>query len=107
MSIEDKLRTFPDKDSHQLFLEPQSLEGRDYYLQGFSSSLPLNVQLDALHAVKGFANAKIFKPGYAIEYDCFDPTYLSSSLESKIIENLFLQAKSMGQQDMRRRQPRV
>lgn len=95
-SIEDKLRTFPDKDSHQLFLEPQSLEGRDYYLQGFSSSLPLNVQLDALHAVKGFENAKIFKPGYAVEYDCFDPTYLSSSLESKVIENLFFAGQVNG-----------
>lgn len=95
-SIEDKLRTFPDKDSHQLFLEPQSLGGRDYYLQGFSSSLPLNVQLDALHAVKGFENAKIFKPGYAVEYDCFDPTSLKSTLESKIIDNLFFAGQVNG-----------
>lgn len=95
-SIEDKLRTFPDKDSHQLFLEPQGLEGRDYYLQGFSSSLPFEVQISALKSVKGFENARIFKPGYAVEYDCFDPTSLKPTLESKLIENLFFAGQVNG-----------
>ena len=68
-SIEDKLRTFADKDSHQLFLEPEGRETNEYYLQGFSSSLPLNVQLDALHAIEGLENVRIFRPAYAVEYD--------------------------------------
>jgi len=95
-SIEDKLRTFADKDSHQLFLEPEGRNTKEYYLQGFSSSLPLQVQLDALHAIKGFENAKIFKPAYAVEYDYFDPVQLKASLESKIIENLFLAGQVNG-----------
>lgn len=95
-SIEDKLRTFADKDSHQLFLEPEGRRTREYYLQGFSSSLPLQVQLDALHAIKGFEQAKIYKPAYAVEYDFFDPVYLKASLESKIVENLFLAGQVNG-----------
>lgn len=95
-SIEDKLRTFADKDSHQLFLEPEGIDTHEYYLQGFSSSLPLNVQLDALHAIKGFENAKIFKPGYAVEYDYFEPIQLKATLESKVIENLFLAGQING-----------
>ncbi|MBR1872656.1 MAG: tRNA uridine-5-carboxymethylaminomethyl(34) synthesis enzyme MnmG [Bacteroidales bacterium] len=95
-SIEDKLRTFSDKDSHQLFLEPQGLTTSEYYLQGFSSSLPLQVQLDALHAIEGFENVKIFKPAYAVEYDCFDPVQLKSTLESKVIENLYLAGQVNG-----------
>ena len=95
-SIEDKLRTFADKDSHQLFLEPEGRRTREYYLQGFSSSLPLQVQLDALHAIKGFEQAKIYKPAYAVEYDYFDPVYLKASLESKIVENLFLAGQVNG-----------
>lgn len=95
-SIEDKLRTFADKDSHQLFLEPEGIDTHEYYLQGFSSSLPLNVQLDALHAIAGFENAKIYKPGYAVEYDYFDPVYLKATLESKVIENLFLAGQVNG-----------
>ncbi len=95
-SIEDKLRTFPDKDSHQLFLEPEGADTKEYYLQGFSSSLPLDVQIDALHAIRGFENARIFKPAYAVEYDYFDPIYLNSSLESKIIDSLFLAGQVNG-----------
>jgi len=95
-SIEDKLRVFPDKDSHQVFLEPEGRNTNEYYLQGFSSSLPLNIQLDALQSIKGFEKAKIFKPAYAVEYDYFDPVCLKSSLESKVVENLFLAGQVNG-----------
>lgn len=95
-SIEDKLRVFADKDSHQLFLEPEGRGTHEYYLQGFSSSLPLHTQLDALHAIPGLENAKIFKPAYAVEYDYFDPTQLKLSLESNVIENLFLAGQVNG-----------
>ena len=95
-SIEDKLRVFADKDSHQLFLEPEGRGTTEYYLQGFSSSLPLQTQLDALHAIPGLENAKIFKPAYAVEYDYFDPTLLKASLESRVVENLFLAGQVNG-----------
>ena len=95
-SIEDKLRVFPDKDSHQLFLEPEGRDTTEYYLQGFSSSLPLSIQLDAMHAIPGLENAKIFKPAYAVEYDYFDPTQLKSNLELKHIENLFFAGQING-----------
>ena len=95
-SIEDKLKTFAGKDSHQLFLEPEGSDAPEYYLQGFSSSLPLEVQLDALHAIEGLENAVVFKPAYAVEYDYFDPQYLHYSLESKIVENLFLAGQVNG-----------
>ena len=95
-SIEDKLRTFSDKDSHQLFLEPEGQNSPEYYLQGFSSSLPLEVQLEALHAIPGLENAVIFKPAYAVEYDYFDPQYLHYSLESKVVDNLFLAGQVNG-----------
>ena len=95
-SIEDKLRTFADKDSHQLFLEPEGSDTTEYYLQGFSSSLPLDVQLDALREIPGFENVSIFKPAYAVEYDYFDPLLLNSTLESKIVENLFLAGQVNG-----------
>jgi len=95
-SIEDKLRTFADKDSHQLFLEPEGRSTNEYYLQGFSSSLPLEVQMDALHAIKGLENVKVFRPAYAVEYDYFDPTQLKSSLELKSIENLFFAGQING-----------
>ena len=95
-SIEDKLRTFEGKDSHQLFLEPEGSHSPEYYLQGFSSSLPLEVQLDALHAIEGLETAEIFKPAYAVEYDYFDPQNLNYSLESKAVENLFLAGQVNG-----------
>lgn len=95
-SIEDKLRVFEDKDSHQLFLEPEGWTTNEYYLQGFSSSLPLSIQLDALHAIEGLENAKIYRPAYAVEYDYFDPTQLRPTLELKNVENLFLAGQVNG-----------
>ena len=95
-SIEDKLRTFAGKTEHQLFLEPEGRGTNEYYLQGFSSSLPLEVQMDALHQIKGLENAKVFRPAYAVEYDYFDPTQLKPTLELKNIENLFLAGQING-----------
>ena len=95
-SIEDKLRTFADKDSHQLFLEPEGRNSPEYYLQGFSSSLPLEVQMEAVHAIEGLEEAVFFKPAYAVEYDYFDPQYLHYSLRSKVVENLFLAGQVNG-----------
>lgn len=95
-SIEDKLRVFPENNAHQLFLEPEGRDTNEYYLQGFSSSLPLHVQIDALHSIRGLENAKIFKPAYAVEYDYFDPSLLKSTLESKLVENLFLAGQVNG-----------
>lgn len=95
-SIEDKLRTFADKDSHQLFLEPEGKNSPEYYLQGFSSSLPLEVQLEAVHAIEGLEEAVFFKPAYAVEYDYFDPQYLHYSLRSRVIDNLFLAGQVNG-----------
>ena len=95
-SIEDKLRVFPENDAHQLFLEPEGRWTNEYYLQGFSSSLPLDVQVRALHAIKGLENARIFRPAYAVEYDYFDPSQLRGTLESKLVENLFLAGQVNG-----------
>ena len=95
-SIEDKLRVFPENDAHQLFLEPEGRNTTEYYLQGFSSSLPLRVQLDAMHAITGLETVKIFKPAYAVEYDYFDPSQLHATLESRIIENLYLAGQVNG-----------
>ncbi len=95
-SIEDKLRTFADKTEHQLFLEPEGRGTNEYYLQGFSSSLPLEVQMDALHQIEGLENAKVFRPAYAVEYDYFDPTQLKPTLELKEIENLFFAGQING-----------
>ena len=95
-SIEDKIRTFADKDSHQLFLEPEAREGREYYLQGFSSSLPLDIQMAAMRKVPGLEHVEIFRPAYAVEYDYFDPVMLKPSLESRVIEGLFLAGQVNG-----------
>lgn len=95
-SIEDKLRTFAGKDSHQLFLEPEGWDTCEYYLQGFSSSLPLETQIAALRAIKGLESVRIFRPAYAVEYDYFDPTQLNHTLESKVIDGLFLAGQVNG-----------
>ena len=95
-SIEDKLRTFAGKTEHQLFLEPEGRGTNEYYLQGFSSSLPLDVQMDALHAIEGLENAKVYRPAYAVEYDYFDPTQLKPTLELKTIENLYFAGQING-----------
>lgn len=95
-SIEDKLRVFPDNDAHQLFLEPEGKSTNEYYLQGFSSSLPLDVQVEALHAIEGLEHVKIFRPAYAVEYDYFDPTQLKPTLELKNIENLYFAGQVNG-----------
>ena len=95
-SIEDKLHVFPDNESHQLFLEPEGASTNEYYLQGFSSSLPLDTQINALHKIKGLENVRIFRPAYAVEYDYFDPTQLSATLESRVIEGLFLAGQVNG-----------
>lgn len=95
-SIEDKIERFSDKDKHQLFVEPEGLHTNSFYLNGFSSSLPLEVQLDALHSIKGFEHARIFKPGYAIEYDYFPPTQLNYTLETKRVEGLYFAGQING-----------
>ncbi len=95
-SIEDKLRTFADKSSHQLFLEPESASTNEYYLNGFSSSLPLEVQLSALRKIRGLENAHIFRAGYAIEYDFFPPTQLYHTLETKLLSGLYFAGQING-----------
>lgn len=95
-SIEDKVRTFFDKNQHQLFLEPEGWSTNEYYLNGFSSSLPLEVQVSALTQIPGLENAKIFRPGYAIEYDFLQPTQLKHTLEVKILDDLFLAGQING-----------
>ena len=95
-SIEDKIERFSGKDRHQLFVEPEGIRTNSYYLNGFSSSLPLEVQLQALHSIGGFEKAQILKPGYAIEYDYFPPTQLNYTLETKKIENLFFAGQING-----------
>jgi tRNA uridine 5-carboxymethylaminomethyl modification enzyme len=95
-SIEDKIVTFADKTQHQLFLEPEGTDTIEYYLNGFSSSLPLNTQLKALRLIKGLENVSIFRPGYAIEYDYFDPTQLLPTLESKVISGLYFAGQING-----------
>ncbi|MCD7970773.1 MAG: tRNA uridine-5-carboxymethylaminomethyl(34) synthesis enzyme MnmG [Alistipes sp.] len=95
-SIEDKLRTFADKESHQLFLEPEGRETHEYYLNGFSSSLPLDVQYRALRKIKGFADVHLYRPGYAIEYDYFPPVQLKHTLETKLIENMYFAGQING-----------
>ena len=95
-SIESKLITFAEKDQHQLFVEPEGYTTIEYYVNGFSSSLPWEVQLNALHKVKGFEKVKAFRPGYAIEYDYFDPTQLYHTMETKLVENLYFAGQING-----------
>ena len=95
-SIEDKIVRFAGKERHQLFVEPEGLATNSYYLNGFSSSLPLEVQVEALRSMKGFEHAEIFKPGYAIEYDYFPPTQLRYTLETKRVENLYFAGQING-----------
>lgn len=95
-SIEDKLRTFADKESHQLFLEPEGRDTNEYYLNGFSSSLPYDVQMAALHRIRGLEDVHVYRPGYAIEYDYFPPTQLRHTLESKLADNLYLAGQVNG-----------
>ena len=95
-SIETKLHTFPDKEFHQLFLEPEGETTNEMYLNGFSSSLPMDVQIEALRLIPCFRNVAVYRPGYAIEYDYFDPTQLNHTLESKVVKNLFLAGQVNG-----------
>ncbi len=95
-SIETKLVTFPDKDQHPLFLEPEGTDTNEMYLNGFSSSMPMNIQLEALKKISALRDVKVYRPGYAIEYDYFDPTQLKHSLESKIIKGLFFAGQVNG-----------
>lgn len=95
-SIETKLVTFPDKNMHQLFLEPEGESTIEYYLNGFSSSLPLDIQINSLRKVSGFENVEVFRPGYAIEYDFFHPTQLHHTLETKLVKNLYFAGQING-----------
>lgn len=95
-SIEDKLRVFPENNAHQLFLEPEGKHINEYYLQGFSSSLPFEIQMEAMHSIEGLENVKVFRPAYAVEYDYFDPTQLKPTLESKIISGLYFAGQVNG-----------
>lgn len=95
-SIETKIVTFADKDHHLLFLEPEGDNTQEYYLNGFSSSLPIDIQMEALHKIPALANAKAYRPGYAIEYDFFDPTQLQHSLETKLVDGLFFAGQING-----------
>lgn len=95
-SIETKLVTFPDRDHHPLFLEPEGISTNEMYLNGFSSSMPIDIQMSAIRHIAGFENARIYRPGYAIEYDFFDPTQLNHSLESKIVGSLFFAGQVNG-----------
>lgn len=95
-SIEDKIVTFAEKDKHLLFLEPEGVDNVEYYVNGFSSSLPWDIQLEALRKIKGLENARIFRPGYAIEYDYYDPTQLTHTLETKRVENLYFAGQVNG-----------
>ncbi len=95
-SIETKLVTFPDRDHHPLFLEPEGVSTNEMYLNGFSSSMPIDIQMSAIRHIAGFEHARIYRPGYAIEYDFFDPTQLNHSLESKIVGSLFFAGQVNG-----------
>lgn len=106
-SIEDKINRFAERERHQLFIEPEGWNTIEIYVNGFSTSLPEEVQYEALRTVPGFGNCRFFRPGYAIEYDYFPPTQLKYSLETKLIDNLFLQARSTALPAMKRQPARV
>jgi tRNA uridine 5-carboxymethylaminomethyl modification enzyme len=106
-SIEDKIHRFASKESHQIFLEPEGLTTNEFYPNGISTSLPFDVQLELVHSIRGLENAHILRPGYAIEYDYFDPRGLKSSLESKAIEGCSSPARSMARPATRKRRHRV
>jgi tRNA uridine 5-carboxymethylaminomethyl modification enzyme len=95
-SIEDKINRFADKDRHQIFVEPEGWQTVEVYVNGFSTSLPEDIQLKALHSIQGFEHAKMFRPGYAIEYDYFPPTQLKHTMETKLIDNLFFAGQING-----------
>ena len=95
-SIEDKIHRFADKDSHQIFIEPEGLTTHELYPNGISTSLPFDVQIDLVRSMRGLENAHILRPGYAIEYDYFDPRHLTSSLEIRAIEGLFFAGQING-----------
>ncbi|MGN7073406.1 FAD-dependent oxidoreductase, partial [Neisseria sp. P0001.S004] len=95
-SIEDKINRFADKDSHQIFLEPEGLTTHEYYPNGISTSLPFDIQIALVRSMKGLENAHILRPGYAIEYDYFDPRNLKASLETKTIQGLFFAGQING-----------
>ena len=95
-SIETKLHTFPDRDEHMLFLEPEGETTNEMYLNGFSSSLPMDIQINALRKIPAFKHLEVYRPGYAIEYDFFDPTQLTHALESKVVKNLFFAGQVNG-----------
>ena len=104
--IEDKINRFAERDRHQLFVEPEGWNTIEIYVNGFSSSLPEHIQLQALRLVPGFENCKMFRPGYAIEYDYFPPTQLKYSLETKQLKTCFLLARLMVQRAMRKQPAR-
>jgi tRNA uridine 5-carboxymethylaminomethyl modification enzyme len=106
-SIEDKINRFAERNRHQLFVEPEGWKTVEIYVNGFSSSLPEDVQIKAMKHIPGFENVKVFRPGYAIEYDYFPPTQLKHTLETKLIDNLYLQDRSTEQQDMKKQQDKV
>jgi tRNA uridine 5-carboxymethylaminomethyl modification enzyme len=95
-SIEDKINRFADKDRHQIFVEPEGWQTVEVYVNGFSTSLPEDIQLKALHSIQGFEHAKMFRPGYAIEYDYFPPTQLKHTMETKLIDNLYFAGQING-----------
>ena len=105
-TVKDKVYKFNTKESHQIFIEPEGIEKDLVYPNGISTSLPFDVQIDLVRSIKGLENAHILRPGYAIEYDYYDPRALKMSLETKDIKGLFLLDKLMGLQAMRRQQPK-
>ena len=95
-SVEEKINRFADKDRHQIFVEPEGWKTVEIYVNGFSTSLPEEIQLKAMRSIPGFENAKMFRPGYAIEYDYFPPTQLKHTLETKLVSNLFFAGQING-----------